>query len=253
MRTALRSLWRYNFTPDVGPYRSAYKAGRWYALAGEGGLLMCTWPRGEAQRVKESFDFYFNECMTGEYQAAWHMIAEGMLLEGFAITQMIHDRYNPARRNPWNEIECGDHYAGAMASYGVFLAACGFEYHGPKGRLGFAPRLTPANFQAAFTTAEGWGTYSQQSQVSDFKSQIVVRWGRLRLRTLLLTPHPTFLPAKVNVTAAGKPVPATVAMQAAGKSTRIDALLTAGETWKSNSQPRLRSRSCVRENAADQT
>ncbi|MCX7007066.1 MAG: hypothetical protein NTY53_07420, partial [Kiritimatiellaeota bacterium] len=47
---------------------------------------------------------YFNECMNGfEYQVAWHMIAEGLVMEGLAITRMIHDRYHAARRNPWNE------------------------------------------------------------------------------------------------------------------------------------------------------
>ena len=36
--SALKSLWRYNFTPDVGPYREANKPGRWYAMPGEAGL-----------------------------------------------------------------------------------------------------------------------------------------------------------------------------------------------------------------------
>ena len=97
-----------------------------------------------------------------EYQVAGHMIWEGMVQEGLAVTRAVHDRYHASRRNPWNEVECGDHYARSMASYGVFLAACGYEYHGPKGRLGFAPRLTPDKFKAAFTTAEGWGTFTQQ-------------------------------------------------------------------------------------------
>ena len=44
-------------------------------------------------------------------------------LEGLAVERMLHDRYHAARRNPWNEVECGDHYARSMASYGVFLAA----------------------------------------------------------------------------------------------------------------------------------
>ncbi|MCX7009467.1 MAG: GH116 family glycosyl hydrolase, partial [Kiritimatiellaeota bacterium] len=193
-RAALQSLWKYNFSPDVGPYREHYKSGRWYAMAGEAGLLMCSFPRNdwdyEQARGKGKAEWaagYFNECMNGfEYQVAGHMVWENMLLEGFAVTRALHDRYHASRRNPWNEVECGDHYARSMASYGVFLAACGFEYHGPKGHLGFAPRITPENFKAPFTTAAGWGTYEQQSQISNFKSQIALKWGALRLRTLAL-------------------------------------------------------------------
>jgi non-lysosomal glucosylceramidase len=191
--TALKSLWRYNFTPDVGPYRQVYKPGRWYAMPGEAGLLMCTFPRSDwdyAQAKGKGPDWaagYFNECMNGfEYQAAGHMLWEGMVTEGLAITRAVHDRYHPSRRNPWNEVECGDHYARSMASYGVFIAACGFEYHGPKQHLGFAPRLTPENFKSAFTSAEGWGTFAQQQEVGSLKAEVRLRWGRLKLRTLSL-------------------------------------------------------------------
>jgi len=213
-RTALQSLWKYNFTPDVGPYRQAYKPGRWYAMAGEGGLLMCTWPKGEAERVKENYDFYFNECMTGfEYQVAWHMIAEGMVMEGLAVARMIHDRYHPSRRNPWNEVECGDHYARAMASYGVYLAACGYEYHGPKGYLAFAPKLTPENFKCAFTTAEGWGSYIQTLEGRSANCEIALRWGQLHLRTLALGAIGILRPTQIKASLAGKAVPATLIFQ----------------------------------------
>lgn len=206
--SALRSLWRYNFTPDVGPYRAAYTPGRWYAMAGEGGLLMCTFPRSDwdyAQARGKGEDWaagYFNECMNGfEYQVAGHMLWEGLVMEGLAITRMIHDRYHAARRNPWNEIECGDHYARSMASYGVYLAACGFEYDGPKGRLGFAPRLTPEHFKCAFTTAEGWGSFAQKVEGRSAKFEVELRWGKLTLRRLGLSLQNGVKPLRAKVRA----------------------------------------------------
>ena len=174
-------------------------------MAGEGGLLMCSWPKGDAARVQQGFDSYFNECMNGfEYQVAGHMIWEGMVQEGLAVTRTIHDRYHASRRNPWNEVECGDHYARSMASYGVFLAACGYEYHGPKGYLAFAPRLTPENFRAAFTTAEGWGTFSQKRTDASQPETIQLRWGKLRLRILAFAIPKNAKPAEVAVTLGGK-------------------------------------------------
>ena len=196
--SALQSLYRYNFTPDVGPYRKQYAPGRWYAMPGEAGLLMCTFPRVDwdyAQAKGKGPDWaagYFNECMNGfEYQAAGHMIWEGLVTQGLAVTRAVHDRYHPSRRNPWNEVECGDHYARSMASYGVFLAACGFEYHGPNGHLGFAPRVfqngsNPGDFKAAFTTAEGWGTFSQKAAANGMSCRIALKSGKLLVRTLSL-------------------------------------------------------------------
>lgn len=195
--SALKSLWLYNFTPDVGPYRQAYKAGRWYAMPGEAGLLMCTFPRSDWDYVQakgkgpEWAAGYFDECMNGfEYQVAGHMLWEGLLTEGLAIARAVHDRYHASKRNPWNEVECGDHYARSMASYGVYLAACGFEYHGPKGHLGFAPRLKPQDFKAAFTAAEGWGSFSQQLNAENMKCRFALHWGRLSLNTIALEVPP---------------------------------------------------------------
>lgn len=209
--SALRSLWRYNFTPDTGPYREVNKPGRWYAMAGEAGLLMCTFPRADWNYDDakgtgvEWAAGYFNECMNGfEYQAAGHMIWEGLVQEGLAVTRAVHDRYSASRRNPWNEVECGDHYARSMASYGVFLAACGFEYHGPKGYIGFAPRITPEHFNAAFTSAEGWGTYQQIAKNPGLEARIEVKHGKLYVQTLSFQlPR---VPRKVKVMKAGQTV-----------------------------------------------
>ncbi len=231
--SALQSLWRYNFTPDVGPYRAAYKPGRWYAMAGEGGLLMCTFPRRDwdyAQAKGKGPDWaagYFNECMNGfEYQVAGHMIAEGMVMEGLAVTRMVHDRYHPLRRNPWNEVECGDHYARSMASYGVFLTACGFTYDGPRARIGFAPPLDSQEFRCAFTAAEGWGTFEQRLEAGARHATLTVKWGRVRLAEISLRPAGDTLPSAVDVQLGAQRVQATLMANRQDLRVRLDPSLT---------------------------
>ena len=93
-----------------------------------------------------------------------------------------------------------------MASYGSFVSICGYEHHGPNGHLGFAPRLTPTDFQAAFTSAEGLGTFAQKKHAGALKANIALKYGKLRLNTLALagTYH------AVTVSAGGKPIAATV-------------------------------------------
>lgn len=186
--SALRSLWKYNFAPDVGPYIKTHTGGRPYALPGEAGLIMNTNPYNEPRPYGDNVTWqlgYFHECMTGfEHQVASHMMAEGMTDEALVITRAVHDRYHAAKRNPYNEIECSDHYARAMASYGTFITACGFEYHGPKGYLRFAPGWNRENFKAAFTAAEGWGAYSQVKNNDRQQHIIKLQYGSLLLTTL---------------------------------------------------------------------
>lgn len=189
--SALRALWKYNFTTDVGPYLKNHHGGRPYALPGEGGMIMNTNPKNEETPygVKDAWQVtYFHECMSGfEHQVASHMMAEGMVEESLILTRSIHDRYHAAKRNPFNEVECSDHYARAMASYGTFITACGFTYHGPRKEIGFAPKLFAEGrkFQSAFVTAEGWGTYSQ-SGTKQMNCTLEVKSGRLTIQTITL-------------------------------------------------------------------
>jgi uncharacterized protein (DUF608 family) len=215
--SALRALWKYSFVPDVGAFRKQFVSGRWYAAAGDAGLIMCSWPKGgKNPAFKKHWQYgYFNECMTGfEYQAAAHMIWEGLdhadlLQNGLAITRAIHDRYNAALRNPYNEIECSDHYSRAMASYGVFQAVCGFNCHGPHSHLEFAPRLARDNFRAAFTSAAGWGTITQTRDTSTQTNTVHVKHGQLRLKTLAVAVEGQ-APSSMKATIGEKGVAATL-------------------------------------------
>jgi len=181
---ALESVWKYNWAPDIGVYNEVYKPFRWFVTPGEAGLITCTWPKSE--HLPQG-TMYAEEVWTGiEYQVAGHMIWEGMLTEGMAICRAVHDRYHPDRFNPYNEVECGDHYSRAMASWGVYLALAGFEYHGPKGWLRFAPRLKPEKFQSLVTTAEGWVRLTQDQSNGQQTDTITVERGALQLSRLTL-------------------------------------------------------------------
>jgi hypothetical protein len=189
-------------------------------MPGESGLLMCSYPRPDWNFKKASGKGpawaagYFNECMTGfEHEVASHMIAEGLVEGGLGVTRAIHDRYAPIKRNPYNEIECGDHYSRAMASYGSFITMCGFEYDGPKGSIGFAPRLTPENFRAAFTGAEGWGSFSQKIDGGRMNALIDLKWGRLRVRNITLAVPANLTVASAAVTVNDRPVQAAYARE----------------------------------------
>ena len=182
VRSTLEAIWKYNWAPDVGPQNKVHGPERWFARPGEAGLFTCTWPH--SPHLVEGVR-YKNEVWTGiEYQVAGNMAFDGMVTEALAICRGIHERYHPSKHNPWNEVECGDHYARAMAAHGVFLGLCGFEYHGPKAHLGFAPRITPEDFRGAFTAAEGWGTLSQERKGKTQTNRVEVKWGRLRVQTL---------------------------------------------------------------------
>lgn len=189
VRSALKAIWTYNWAPDVGPQNQAHPPQRWFARPGQAGLFTCTWPK--SKHLGPDSVLYRDEIWTGiEYQVAGNMVWDGMVTEALAICRGVHERYHPSSHNPWNEVECGDHYARGMASHGVFLALCGFEYHGPRSHLGFAPKLNPDRFCAPFTAAEGWGTLQQNRTEGRQDNAVTVLWGRLRLKSLALETPP---------------------------------------------------------------
>jgi len=207
-QSALRSLWKYNFARNLDVFDAqADPKGRPYYADGEGGMILTANALGRETPygVSSEFACYLNETMNGfEYQVAAHMIAEGMVKEGLAVLKTLDERYDGNKRNPFNEVECGDHYARSMASYGALIAISGFEYDGPQRYIGFAPRLTPENFKAPFTAAEGWGSYSQKIADGTMRAELAVKHGKVPLRTLSLAPLAGQTPRKVSAALDGK-------------------------------------------------
>ncbi len=154
IRKNLQSIFNYNFKTSLWDHANLQRPG--YAIGDEPGLLLCTWPKGG----KPTLPFvYSDEVWTGiEYQAASHMISQGLAAEGLTIVKALRSRYDGRVRNPWNEYECGNFYARAMASYALLIALSGFRYSAVSKTLYLAPRLEARPFECFFSTASGWGT-----------------------------------------------------------------------------------------------
>ncbi|HIJ73601.1 MAG TPA: hypothetical protein HPP83_05810 [Candidatus Hydrogenedentes bacterium] len=172
---ALRSIFKYNWRADLSDHANAQRV---YAVNDEAGLLLCSWPNGGRPAVPF---IYSDEVWTGiEYQVASHCIMEGLVKEGLAIVKGVRDRHDGIRRNPWDECECGHHYARAMASYALVPALSGFTFDMGLGAIGFEPRINPDNFKAFWTLDGVWGTYTQKGK----KAALDVLWGKFTLSRL---------------------------------------------------------------------
>ena len=204
------SIWLYNWTNDVKAQSEAHLPERYYAHAGEPGLFICTWPY--SKHPGEDGVRYRDEVWTGiEYQVATGMIFREKMDKAMAMVKAVHSRYDGVKHNPWNEIECGDHYARAMASWGVLSAIQDYWYDGPQGVISFAPRIKPDNYKGFFTSAEGWGNITQTIAGGKQSSGIDLKYGRLTLQKVLLSSEKD--PSSASVTLEGKEIPCKISKE----------------------------------------
>lgn len=221
--SALQSIWKYNWTPDAGKQISEHRLKVELSDPGEAGLLLCTWPKSKhlgPQSVR-----YRDQVWTGiEFQVAAEMIYEGMLTEGLAVVRAVHDRYDGTKHNPWNLILCGDHYSRAMASWSCLLAVTGYVYDAPAGKIGFAPKLTPEDFKAFFTGAEGWGSLVQKRTANHQTNRIELKWGKLQVKTLRLELPSGAQIQEISVAIADRPATAKVRQNGRNATVSLDNL-----------------------------
>lgn len=168
-RITLESIYKFNHRNE---FYSEFNQMRNFVLGDEKGLLMASYPHGS--RPKRPFP-YFNEVMTGfEYTAAIGMIYQGLADKGIQVIENIRSRYDGYKRNPFNEAECGYHYARAMASWGALLAWTGQQYDAGDGFLTFT---SVTSKPIPWFTGFGWGTI----QRSGNKLHLIVNAGQIFL------------------------------------------------------------------------
>ena len=153
VRSHLVAVHKYNLKHDLTDHANPQRPA--FALGKDGGLLLCTWPRGG----KLSIPFvYSDEVWTGiEYQVASHLMLEGKVEEGLEIVRVCRDRYDGRIRNPFNEYECGHWYARALSSYGLLQGLTGLRYDAIDKTL-FIDSKIGDNFRCFISTETGFGT-----------------------------------------------------------------------------------------------
>lgn len=177
VRKALRAVYRYNFKRDM---RSHANPCRIYCLNDEQGTVICEWP--DLTKKPAIPVPYSEETMHGfEYQAASHMIRNGMVAQGTRLIKAVRGRYDGRRRNPFNEFECGSNYARSMASYAALLAFSGFTFDMTAGELGFSPAVR-GDFRCFWCLGTGWGTF----EISGTRAALRLLYGTFTLRRIRL-------------------------------------------------------------------
>ncbi len=152
VKSHLRAVHKYNLKHDLSDHANPQRPA--FALGRDGGLLLCTWPRGGQLSIPF---VYSDEVWTGiEYQVASHLMLEGVVREGLEIVRVCRDRYDGRIRNPFNEYECGHWYARAMSSYGLLQGLTGLRYDAVDRRLYIDSRIGD-DFRCFLSTQTGFG------------------------------------------------------------------------------------------------
>ena len=179
IRSALQSVYQYNRRDDLSDHFNNMRS---YAMGDEKALLMASWPHGGRPVIPFP---YWSEVMTGfEYTAGVGMLYEGMEKEGLEVIGNIRARYNGSRRNPFDEAECGHHYARAMASWSSILALSGFHYSGVEKRIKFTDR--PGHY--FWSNGSAWGMCEIHAAGDKLEVDLTVLHGEIQLNSFHLAP-----------------------------------------------------------------
>jgi uncharacterized protein (DUF608 family) len=176
IKSHLLSVHRYNLRKDLSEHANPQRPA--YAIGHEGGLLLCTWPKGG--RLSLPF-VYSDEVWTGiEYQVASHLLLTGNIAQGLEIVRLCRDRYDGRIRNPFNEYECGHWYARAMSSYGLLQGLTGLRYDAVEKTLYVRSHI--GDFTCFLSTATGFGTVT----LKNGKATLHVTYGAIPVEKIIV-------------------------------------------------------------------
>jgi uncharacterized protein (DUF608 family) len=177
VKSHLESVYRYNLKHDLSEHVNPQRPS--YACGNEGGLLLCTWPKGG----QLSLPFvYSNEVWTGiEYQVASHLMLKGDVEKGLDVVRECRKRYDGIVRNPFNEYECGHWYARAMSSYALLEGLTGVRYDAVDKTLYIDSKI--GGFTGFLSTDTGFGNVG----LKDGKPFFRMVYGSLDVKKVMVS------------------------------------------------------------------
>ncbi len=172
VKTTLQSILKYNKRESMFDHFNNMRS---YAMGNEKALLMASWPKGG--RPKVPFP-YWSEVMTGfEYTAAIGMLYEGMDQDGLEVIKNIRNRYDGKKRNPFDEAECGHHYARAMASWAGVIAKSHFLYSGVDKMIRFIDK----SGEYFWSNGKSWGMCNIKKSNQNYYINFKVLYGSVQI------------------------------------------------------------------------
>jgi uncharacterized protein (DUF608 family) len=174
IQKTIATIYKYNHRNTLIHHNSVERI---YALNDEAAVLICDYAPGKRPRIPFP---YSSESWTGiEYLFATQLIYAGMIREGVQCYDDVRRRFDGERRDPWDEPECGHHYARAMSAWSGLVALSGFRYNGVAKSVIAAPRVRQASISCFWSTGTGWGTFSRAPQDAGTRFTLAVTRGKL--------------------------------------------------------------------------
>ena len=183
MASTLRAIYDSNYKRSLLEHDNVERT---FALNDEAAVLVCSYAEGKRPRIPFP---YYAEVFTGlEHATAAMMMYAGMVDEGTEYIANTRARYDGEKRNPWDEAECGHHYARAMSSWSSVVALSGFEYDGVQESVIALPRLPHRTFRSFWASGTAWGEFSYVPGTNGgtfFTLRVLA--GKLRCQSMRIT------------------------------------------------------------------
>lgn len=195
IHSAFNSILKYNYRSTMQYHN---QTPRKMIIDEEPGLLITTWPNNDRPK---RFPAYSDESWTAmEYQLVASLIRMGQIEDAFALLKASVERYDGELKsgftaawgnfgftgNPFGDDECGQFYGRSLSNWSILLALQGYEYDGPKSAISFSPNWQPHNHNSFYSTADGWGNFTQELENNIQTNSISVEYGSVKIKSLKL-------------------------------------------------------------------